>query len=95
MTAPGTRRLFIGWPLFCYGVALVPCFGTGLLLVFPFRRLQRIWRNRGYPATDQAALWDQLRFHRWLAFAISLVVWAMTFIVPLLVGVGIQLAEGR
>jgi heme exporter protein D len=36
-----------------------------------------------------------VRLHRWLAFGISLLVWAMTFVIPLRVGVIVQLADDR
>jgi hypothetical protein len=90
---PQAPKLSLVWMLWCYGLCLVPCFGSALLLVFPFGRMQRIWRNRGYPVAKREALWAQLRFHRWLAFGISLAVWAMTFILPFVLGLALRLVE--
>jgi hypothetical protein len=55
--------------------------------------MRRIWRNRGLPEDEQLARWERLRFHKWVAFGLSLAVWAATFVVPFLVGMGMRLVD--
>lgn len=91
--APDARISLIWYP-FLYGVALFPCFGTALLLVFPIGRMQRIWRNRGLPADAREARWERLLFHRRVALAASVAVWAASFVVPMLLGLVLGMLRG-
>jgi hypothetical protein len=81
------------WFPFLYGIALFPCFGTALLLVFPVGRMRRIWRNRGLPLDTQEARWERLVFHKRVALALSVVLWVGSFVVPLFIGLAMQLVR--
>lgn len=80
------------WFPFLYGLARSPCLGTALLLVFPIGRMRRIWRHRGLAEAERSARWARLVFHKRVALALSLVIGAASFVVPVLLGLVLQVA---